>query len=123
MAELNTDVTKLEQQIFVLRSERSRYMRQIKEMKEKLTPLEAIGFFTLSLEEVEFDSGNVVPIAFPTPLEKDLLPGGQVLDSLIVGDSVMILSNQGIRVKVMTSDGQEGWITQDALVDTSQGIP
>jgi hypothetical protein len=116
-------VTKLEQQIFVLRSERSRYMRQIKEMKEKLTPLEAIGFFTLSLEDMELDSGAVVKVTFPTPLEKDLLPGGQMLDSLMAGDSVMVLSNQGIRVKVKTSDGQEGWITQDALVDTSKDIP
>jgi anti-anti-sigma factor len=123
MAELNTDVTKMEQQIFVLRSERSRYMRQIKEMKEKLTPLEAIGFFTLSPEDMELDSGSVVQLTFPTLLEKDLLPGGEVLDSLSVGDSVTILSNQGIRVKVKTSDGQEGWITQDALVDTNKGIP
>ncbi|KPL06825.1 hypothetical protein AMJ86_07065 [bacterium SM23_57] len=118
LVELNTEITDLQRQIYVMESERSRYQRQIKEFKERLTPLEAIGFFTLSLDDVVLDSGTVAMVISQTwPLEDDLLPGSQVLDSLAAGDSVMVVSHQGLRVKVKTSSGLEGWIPQDALVE------
>lgn len=118
LVELNTEITDLQRQIYIMESERSRYQRQIKEFKERLTPLEAIGFFTLSLDEVQLDSGAVsVVISGIWPLEDDLLPGSQALDSLAAGDSVVVVSHQGLRVKVKTSSGLEGWISQDALVE------
>lgn len=124
LVDLNSQITSLQDQIFALKSERARFLRQINEMKEKLIPLEAIGFFTLSLGDQEPDSGKVLAITLPScPLEKDLLPGGVPLDSLNAGDSVTVMSRQGIRIKVRTTNGLEGWISEDALVAPSETVP
>ena len=124
LVDLNSQITSLQNQIFALKSERSRFLRQIDEMREKLIPLEAIGFFTFSSQEEEPDSGKVLAITLPgCLLEKVLLPGGDVLDSLSVGDSVTVVSRQWIRIKIRTSDGLEGWISEDALVEPSDTIP
>jgi anti-anti-sigma factor len=117
LSELNSEITGLQRKIFVLESARSRLLRQTNELRDRLAPLEAIGFFTLSFDELAMDSGKAMLVAQSTPLEAALLPGSQPLNSLSIGDSVMVLTRQGTRVKVKTSSGQQGWISQDDLVE------
>lgn len=118
LAELNSEINELQRQIFLVESERAKYQRQAEELRERLAPLEAIGFFTLSLEEMELDSGMVLVVQSNRwALEEDMLPGGQVFDSLAVGDSVTVLSHLGTRVQVRTKTGTEGWIAQDAFME------
>jgi anti-sigma B factor antagonist len=124
LGELNAEITNLQRQIFVLESERSRYIRQANDLKARLEPLEAIGFFTLTYEDLELDSGAVMVIATDKwSLEQDLLPGGDVVDSLVQGDSVIVISHLGTRVKVQTMNGQEGWLSQDAFLEQNPTVP
>ena len=118
LVELNSEINELQRQIFVLESERSKYQRQADELRERLVPLEAIGFFTLSVQEMELDSGMVMVVRSNRwAMEDEMLPGGQVVDSMAVGDSVIVLSHLGTRVQVRTMAGIEGWIAQDAFVE------
>ena len=118
LVELNSEINELQRQIFVLESERSKYQRQADELRERLVPLEAIGFFTLSVQEMELDSGMVMVVRSNRwALEDEMLPGGQVVDSMAVGDSVIVLSHLGTRIQVRTMAGIEGWIAQDAFVE------
>jgi hypothetical protein len=118
LGELNSEITELQRKIFLVESERSKYQRQAQELRDRLAPLEAIGFFTLSLEEMALDSGMVLVVQSNRwALEEDMLPGGEVIDSVAVGDSVMVLSHLGTRVQVRTQAGTEGWIAQDAFME------
>ncbi len=118
LVELNLEINELQRQIFLLESARSKYHRQAEELRERLAPLEAIGFFTLTLEEMELDSGMVMVVRSKKwALEEEMLPGGQVVDSVAVGDSVMVLSHLGARVQVRTMTGTEGWIPQNAFME------
>ncbi len=118
LVELNSEINDLQRQIFILESERSKYQRQADELRNRLLPLEAIGFFTLTLEDMELDSGMVMVVrSHRWALEEEMLPGGQVVDSVAVGDSVMVLSHLGTRVQVRTMAGTEGWIPQDAFME------
>ena len=118
LGELNSEITSLQRQIFLMESERSKYQRQAEELRDRLAPLEAIGFFTLTSEEMDLDTGMVLVVqSHRWALEEDMLPGGQVVDSVAVGDSVTVLSHFGTRVQVRTMAGTEGWISQDAFME------
>jgi anti-sigma B factor antagonist len=122
MAELNSEITYLQRKVFVLESQRSRYQRQTKELKDRLAPLEAIGFFTDSFDILASDSGKIGVITDATPLENSLLPGSELVDSLAEGDSVVVLTRYGSRVKIQTVSGQEGWISEENLMESDEEI-
>jgi anti-sigma B factor antagonist len=122
MAELNSEITYLQRKVFVLESQRSRYQRQTKELKDRLAPLEAIGFFTDSFDILASDSGKIGVITDATSLENSLLPGSELVDSLAEGDSVVVLTRYGSRVKIQTVSGQEGWISEENLMESDEEI-